>query len=829
MEKEDKIVIENHSMIVAESDYLPLLFRMKNDHPSLDVKIVERRDFLNRIGRRYSKDPLPFLLKEGGKIKEGMQEYDKAKQWAAYILTSDITVNPTVHELYEILNDKGYITEDKVGLLSVKNHHLYLFEMDEDHEVKSLSRRRGLEFKTLHLSDLDLPSKEVEKNVPAVYYFPNKLYQYFYIFADIRKKLNENKAYKADDIAIHAESGDADFYSVRLASRIFNIPVLFRLRSPLSIEVKVQNKMAEIYKTGDYSFNEEELQDSGLKALADIVENYKLDEIEDKLMAYTDLLEIASSQQVLTNQSRRGVTLTDSFAFVPGRKNYITDFNYESFYKHYADKTVLDDEELWKIGQNPSYCRTALDRRKKLNYLNYTQYDFLSRVEQHLADKIYDSDFIKELDWDKITENHTITKITELQNGIYTSAAVKLLLGTLTDKGIIKQNKNVMYDHSYHQVVGHLSNKPTWSATSIESYISCPFAFYMGQLLPSKNQDYSARDIGTITHSVMEEFYHPNYNFEKAFTKAEKNLESVAAQRETPLTKADYFNLEIYHYWLNLSIQTLAKEKLNLSWAGPLKDYEVKVEFNISNPDNPNELARFSGKIDKLLVTEGKEDYFYTIIDYKTGKERFDPMVVTYGKSIQLPLYYLAVSNDPELVKPVRNNKKGMVFGGFFIQPMNSVSLYRSFKESNGNISEHGYFLNSRMVGLAKENDEYFTSLDKDVSYDSKGKPKSEYFDVKYKYPSEEESVLSDKYRSYPFNSMIEDTLRGTFNVIHKIQHNEFPIAPTSPTDLQTFRIDALTCSHCPYGDICYKNKAKDAKDYSAEIRRRFQNTKSSE
>ena len=64
---------------------------------------------------------------------------------------------------------------------------------------------------------------------------------------------------------------------------------------------------------------------------------------------------------------------------------------------------VLTDAELQAEGLNPSYVRTALDRRLKLNFLRYSKIAMLSRVEEHLQDKIYDSPFLEE--FAKLPEN----------------------------------------------------------------------------------------------------------------------------------------------------------------------------------------------------------------------------------------------------------------------------------------------------------------------------------------------------------------------------------------------------------------------------------------
>ena len=82
------------------------------------------------------------------------------------------------------------------------------------------------------------------------------------------------------------------------------------------------------------------------------------------------------------------------------KSNFLSILPY-SFYKEYKDNNVVSDKEIELIGNNASYNKTLLDKRKKLNYIKYLNIGMLSRVEQHLDDHIYDSQFINEF-WKEI-------------------------------------------------------------------------------------------------------------------------------------------------------------------------------------------------------------------------------------------------------------------------------------------------------------------------------------------------------------------------------------------------------------------------------------------
>jgi hypothetical protein len=72
--------------------------------------------------------------------------------------------------------------------------------------------------------------------------------------------------------------------------------------------------------------------------------------------------------------------------------------------------------------------------------------------------------------------------------------------------------------------------KSTWSVTGLESFINCPFKYYLTKLIPLDKNDYSKRFIGTAIHKVFEKFNHVDYVFEDALKEAlegaEKNTDA---------------------------------------------------------------------------------------------------------------------------------------------------------------------------------------------------------------------------------------------------------------------------------------------------------------
>ena len=161
-----------------------------------------------------------------------------------------------------------------------------------------------------------------------------------------------------------------------------------------------------------------------------------------------------------------------------------------------------------------------MERRKKINFLRHNNVAVISRVKKHLNDKIFDSPLLKELGWDKKIRNEE-----DLELPTFTSDAAYLYSAIALYKSGLKFESNIFnsYDSSFKGLnSGFDFRKNTWSVTGLETYISCPFKYYVQNLIPLERNDYSRRFIGTAIHKVFEKFNHSDFNIEQALKEGEE-------------------------------------------------------------------------------------------------------------------------------------------------------------------------------------------------------------------------------------------------------------------------------------------------------------------
>ena len=799
---------ENKNIVVADFDYQAALFLFKNKHPDLDIKIISRHELINKVSYSFSKDPIPFLIKEG-------IGYKKAKKYLDIILTADVSKNKELTDLFNKLNDNGYLVKDEYGLYELKGSHIFLFEMEQDIAIQEFLKRNALAYSFLRLEGLDLYKNNAYIS-PNIIYFENKMTQFFYIFSWVRDKARDNPNQKQRIII----NGDEDIFYVKIMSELFHIPVCYVEERPLISIKSVRAKINKIYNSKAFEFTDEELEDQDIKALKELIEYYGLNK-GDFLFSYANLLEIVASKNTRIPVGEGGVVISNKFVFDPSFFTYVTNFNSDAFYKIYADDNVLSDAELKEVGYNTSYTKTAIERRNKINFLRHNNVAVISRVERHLGDKIFDSPLL-----DEIWKGKKIKYEDDLEMPTFTTQAAFLYSSTILNKSGIKFDSNVFnaYDPSFKGLhSGEDFRRSTWSVTGLESFINCPFKYYLTKLIPLDKNDYSKRFIGTAIHKVFEKFNHIDYVFEDALKEGEeayyKEFEKVGI---TP-TPRDKALLEISQTWLRRFMKTYQKVQGVTNFAKPVEDdYEKSIQFYLE--DENNETYNFYGKIDKIVISESNGHKYYSIIDYKTGMEDFNPLEVFLGKSIQLPLYYYAIENN---IQPSQYTQDGE-FGGFYIQHVFFSTIKSALKDVNKpTLSEKRLAQQSRLAGINKDSVSYIASIDRSAFKDD-GSLKSNGGDLlqlkhQFKENDTDEIIIKDGgigLSRYNLDDLVDDAKHAAINAIHRICEADFIIQPTSYSLLE-FDATKTVCNNCPYRRVCYRSKL-DVKDYKKDVLKHF-------
>lgn len=819
-------------LIVTRKEYFPLLFSFKNEHPNLSLKFIEKKDFFSLLTFSFKEDPIPYLLDE----KEGI-DYSLAKKYLHIIQAGDISKNSKVQAIFERI-PKDLLVFDEYGPTELKRNHLLFLEMEEDTELHSFAKRHGIvtEGIDISFSDLDIEPNNTYSS-PNILYFPNKFSQCFYLYSHIRDEILKDPT-KKDRIQI-VYNDEADRFYMNFCSKLFRLPVSTLAKRNLLSFPKVNQKIKQIFQNQDFSFKDDELTDPTLLSLKSLIDKYHLDQFQSFSFAYSNLLEIVSATNVKQEETEGGLLATTSFYLDPKTEYYVTNFKHDVFYHIESDKDALPDQELINLDINPSFAKTQMDRRLKGNYLKYNNIVLLSRVRQHLNEKLFDSEFIEELKW-----KNYIHLYQGDEEGNYTSLAEKLYLTNQLDKSFYyKKTGDIRsYDHSFKGVEAKIiSPNKAFSLTDLERYVLCPFAYYLNKVLPLKDDDPHARYNGTLIHTLCENLFHEDYDFEKEWERAKQGYIHSCERDGFEYSPYEEMCLSILHHRLERIIPILRSHNKAMHLNEIEDDAELKISFSLNGKEGTH--YAFNGKIDKLVSTTYNNKKYYTIIDYKSGKESFIPSNVFLGSSVQLPLYYYALKNvdlsdqNNAKFKPFLENAS---FGGFGIQHVYGPTAKPFFREDSTQfLSEEGVLKNAQLRGLFLDSVDYYTSFDiESVNFDKKTPAIKTYggtYLAKGKAFRDEDPDSSDNFMlskkdkqrtknnfpAYNLQMLVNDAVNSMIQTIENVHDCKFPIAPAPIGSLKGTNPKNTNCQYCPYKDVCYHDSS-DFKSYINEVNKHF-------
>ncbi len=171
----------------------------------------------------------------------------------------------------------------------------------------------------------------------------------------------------------------------------------------------------------------------------------------------------------------------------------------------------------------------------------------------------------------------------------------------------------------------------TWSATSLESYQRCPFAYFMTHIL---HVEPPAQDANHVPHAMWGQFVHhvvkrclQEVSFKKPLSK--EAIDRLVATTPTAGTGLawDAKKKQVGHTLLTWWETIHAPEG-----SRPI-DIEKKAEFMLGE-------TKFKGQVDAIFE---QEDGGWEIVDFKTSAHLPTPTDIKKFRSLQLPVYWKLV------------------------------------------------------------------------------------------------------------------------------------------------------------------------------------------
>ena len=346
-------------------------------------------------------------------------------------------------------------------------------------------------------------------------------------------------------------------------------------------------------------------------------------------------------------------------------------------------------------------------------------------------------------------------------------------------------------------VLGLYGNPIRLSASRIDRYASCRFAFFLRDGLKAAERKAAAFDApiyGTFVHYVLEHTLKQVKEEGGIAQVDDKRLQAIAkthmeaflqAEVDPVLMESQRFSYLLRRNFVEVSevVAVLGRE-LRASQFIPT-DFELTFSGNGTLP--PVEIAtekvraRISGAVDRVDLFEEGGHTFFRVVDYKTGKKDFDYTELLERRGLQMLIYLFALQQNGEehYGKPIHP-------AGVLYVPARDEVLYLSQKpqeedaeaERLNNHRRQGLLLNDNILLQAMEPCGNASPLLMPYKMRKDG-PSGDLMDL-------EQLGMLRRYVNQELTELTEDIFEGT-------------VTP-NPYIRGTFG----SCSYCPYQSVCH-------------------------
>ena len=735
-----------------------ILNEYRKDNPFYDVKLITKESLLSDYYGRLSDQAFAYILKNTD------YSYDNIKSFIRLIPF----VGPSFPELYSI--KEQLIKNDML----VKNDYLPMLFNDKDIEIIGYSKNDKELATVLDNLNIEYSFKENKRefNKQNIYCYDTLLDEVFFVLNKIASLIKEGT--DINDIYIYRRSNSYDYFLMKYAKTYgFSVDLeeSYSLYTYKISEIFL-NKYAE---TKDFDSSIEIINDIQNKDILDIFKE-TVTSCFDKELTFEKQLDYfigeLKSTSFLNNKYTNVVHVINKPIYKKGAHFFVLGLAQKSYPRNYKDDSFLSDKQREINHLNTSFDLAQIEEDTLLDFFaskNNFYYSFCSRFgsESYIL-----SPFINQMSLNKAKEY--------LPDVLFSKDMAEYFLAKYTDLKTFYQeihpdyyplNKLVKieynnYDNQYSGV-NALNNEVflTHSYSSITEYFECPFKYYLDRVLKiSLDEGTFNTRYGSFCHEVLQHQFDPDFDFDLAVNKYKQNYEFE--EKEMPLLD-------------NIIEQLREVNKANTLHYKHMASPKVYAEKSLSFYIDKN--TRIIGKIDKTVVL--KDQYIF-VVDYKTGKDKFDSSLLEYGLSMQLPTYYLLVGSDKEL--------QNYEVIGLFINNIldNSISKEKEDKEK---LIPSYYKLNGPVV----------VDIDKihyiDDTFITIPSCKSEFINgVALNKTGNEFNKSASLTSEQQFKDYADIVLNNYKKANKAIRNNEFPINPLKVGSSK----DA--CEYCKHRDVCF-------------------------
>lgn len=344
------------------------------------------------------------------------------------------------------------------------------------------------------------------------------------------------------------------------------------------------------------------------------------------------------------------------------------------------------------------------------------------------------------------------------------------------------------------------------SASKVESFYNCPFAYFMRYGLgaePLREATLDPSQSGTIVHLVMEEILKKYPQAEFLNTPDDELREAVTSVLKSYLDekmggveeKSERF-MKLFYRLIDVSMIVIERLKVEF---GVGKFSPCDFELRIGGSEIPAyELPldegklRVTGSVDRVDLMEKDGIKYIRVVDYKTGPKEFKLSELFDGLNIQMVLYLMA------LEKNGKSYYGDVIPSGVLYLPSRiGLKNYLGERNPDGVTIENQKRKSGKLSGMILDSPVVFNGMGIDTypdyfpaTYNAKGGAKGNYYSLP---------------QFHTLSNIIDNKIIAMGNALHK---GEIPALPIGDAE----KNEGKMCAYCSYRTACGRENGESVK-----------------
>ena len=362
--------------------------------------------------------------------------------------------------------------------------------------------------------------------------------------------------------------------------------------------------------------------------------------------------------------------------------------------------------------------------------------------------------------------------------------------------------------------------------TSVNTYIKCPFSYYMKYILKAyerREWKFDAADTGTYAHELIRCFceeldkkdlwqkVYDELNDDSIEEKtADRLLDEIADKTVDNIKGSDFKDKEKVINIVNRirkTVKNVAAVTVESVKSGQFSAFDYEHDFRVKLADN----LVLRGKIDRIDVCSHDDIDEFRVIDYKTGREVFSESKLDSGIDMQLFIYAIALLLEAEQSREklrLKDGEKADISGVYYSHVHNRIADSTANtsveKQIRSNTSLDGMtFVDTENVTVKvnrKDTEKQAATEDSvkriasHLKIDEKGNVMpTPFFEFKDGRVLAEKRICDRSVGKYIMGRVKEKLVETD----RAIRDGNIEMKPYKPAK------SSSTCDHCPYSAVC--------------------------